>query len=185
MTESWSRGCCIGSALRFAAPVGEGERRFRAARIKAALALAFVLLVGCSENYSIDVAPGESAGLSVRTLFVDATADGRDERTQKLAVEVLARMVPSIRVVEHPALADASLSWVIMLGKPCIDCGESFEKGWRWSGWLRESGGSGVVTFTGWVPARNCCPDAQFLQQVGRYLRKHPTPFDSAADAAD
>src|SRR5436190_23605163 len=89
------------------------------------LLLISVCVSGCATYYPVTVIPGDSASQPVRSVYIELAADGRDaKKLQAQAAEAIHRELPSVRVVDHVALADAMLSWSIQAGHPCVDCGE-------------------------------------------------------------
>ena len=136
--------------------------------------LCAVLLSACTAYDPPAVIQSSDRAVVVHTIHLDLLADGRDRaRIHSEAAALLAREVPYVRVVDHPALADAMLSWQVRRGTPCVDCGDMAERGWSWHGELRHSHGPGVVLFTGTSPANRCCPDRQLIHQVSKYLKAH------------
>ena len=137
------------------------------------LALLFCL-AACAIYYPIEVLPGDSAALSLHKLHIDVPADGRDRKALRTYVrDALKRELPWLIVVDHPALADATLSWRINTGQMCVDCGDMAFSGYSWQGELRAYHGSGLVVFSGSSQSQRCCPDHAFLRQFTRYLRAH------------
>jgi len=146
--------------------------------------LLFLLwLAGCATYHPIAVVPGDSAALKVRTLYIDVPAELRDRAAMRSrVVAAVKREAPWLAIVDHPALADATMTWVIHTGQMCIDCGDDTFTGYSWQGELRAYHGSGLVMFSGSSRDSRCCPDDAFLRQFARYLKHHAVaPFARGA----
>jgi hypothetical protein len=117
-------------------------------------------------------------------VYIELVPDGRDARKlQSEAAEAIHRELPSVRVVDHVALADAMLWWSTHPGHPCVDCGDLASTGWSWHGELRALHGGGLVVFSGATSSGRCCPDKYFFRQVAHYLRTHGSyPFAQASN---
>lgn len=141
--------------------------------------LLVLLLAGCATYYPVAVEPGDSASLAVHTVYIDVPADGRDKTALRAHVrELLGQELPHLTAVDHPALADATLSWTLSRGQMCVDCGDAAFSGWSWQGELRAYHGGGLVMFSGSSQDPRCCPDEAFLRQLTRYLQRHEAaPF--------
>lgn len=134
---------------------------------------------GCTEYYPVSVIPNDSTVLQIRKLYIDAPAEGRDQKSLRAhAAEVLQREVPNLTLVESMELADATISWQIFQGHMCVDCGDLAAKGWSWQGELRATHGGGLVMFSGTKPSSKCCPDDEFIHQLAKYLQANSqAPF--------